>query len=164
MQLLGEVLAFVFVFVVLEITALFAPHQLPLVGFTLAIFLFLYSKLDKLEMALSEERRAQYQRFQERRREVVGATVLLTFILCGAIYVLHVYEVIVPVPHPGEGPRMATEPWGGTRARAPVTAPASVAPAPPANGIGTENMKPNEPPVDTAPPLPIPSPPTEPPH
>lgn len=157
MQLLGEVLAFVFVFVVLEIVALFAPHQLPMVGFALAIFLFLYSKLDKIEMALSEERRAQYQRFQERRREVVAATVFLTFVLCSAIYILHVYEVIVPVPHPGEAPRMATEPWGGTRGRGP--APPPVAPPPP------ENETPVVPPVDAAPPpTPVPDPPTESPH
>lgn len=110
MQLLGEVFVFVFVFVVIEITALFAPHQLPAIGFALAVFLFLYSKLDRIEMALSEERRAQYQRFQERRREVLWVTVGLTVALCGAIYILHVYEFIAPVPPPGESPRLASPP------------------------------------------------------
>lgn len=157
MQMLAEVLAFVFVFVVLEVTALFAPHQLPMVGFALAVFLFLYSKLDRIEIALSEERRAQYQRFQERRREVIGATLLLTFVLCSVIYLLHLYGVIAPVPAPGEGVRLASESWGGKRSRGPAAgvSPSPVsAPAPPSSVTPSGPLPPPPEPEEEAPPVP----------
>lgn len=131
---LADLLTFVFFVVFLEALYLRDPSTFGVVSGFFVLFLVLFNKLDKIETALSEEKRDRQQAFHAHRGAFVAAGVLLTAGLGGGLFYAHgrwtaAAPPAAPPPHRVEA---APSPSAPARAARPGSGvPVTAAPAPP---------------------------------
>ena len=84
-----DLLVFAFFFVTLELIYLYDPAKFVIIAPLMVFLLVLFHKLDKIEYALSEQKRNAVRAFQEKQKTVAGVALIGTLIMCGLVYVLY---------------------------------------------------------------------------